>query len=422
MKDWVATGVAVAGLKEMILVLDRLRKSGDAEKQRIANSLINVVFYEREIIDLVPRLLGRCHSAAKHVSSWFVTDLIETAHVILDITEHLAEHKMFVLQRRKKKKKKIKMKPWNTEEIAALEEGVKKYGRGKFEKILKSSDFGPVLEGRMAAELKLKLSMVKKLRKEGKEITSDAEEDDDEEKEKEKEEEREKESIRRECEFKFNTFLNKFAQNSVYQVYLRLLHTYRTNSVKVNHCIVKLFYRLTQLVLDEWKDEDDKNVVVSHEPVLFQLSTLMVFNRILNDHRIAKVKGFQELIEFAKATVRHFFRLAQKNPLLYVEALFNRQRRANEAIIGVYDPDAGMSSSERRKRQKDKDYNPNQSSSNALNEADLDGEEEATFDASKYGKLAKTRAEAMAKAADDKKRSRRQSRRWTHQELSLIHI
>ena len=28
----------------------------------------------------------------------------------------------------------------NTEEIAALEEGVKKYGKGKFEKILKSSE------------------------------------------------------------------------------------------------------------------------------------------------------------------------------------------------------------------------------------------------------------------------------------------
>ena len=111
LKDWVATGVAVAGLKEMILVLDRLRKSGEPEKERIANALINVVFYEREIIDLVPRLLARCHSAAKHVSSWFVTDLVETAHVILDITEHLAEHKMFVLQRRRRKKKKIKMKP-----------------------------------------------------------------------------------------------------------------------------------------------------------------------------------------------------------------------------------------------------------------------------------------------------------------------
>ena len=95
----------------MILVLDRLRKSGEPEKERIANALINVVFYEREIIDLVPRLLARCHSAAKHVSSWFVTDLVETAHVILDITEHLAEHKMFVLQRRRRKKKKIKMKP-----------------------------------------------------------------------------------------------------------------------------------------------------------------------------------------------------------------------------------------------------------------------------------------------------------------------
>ena len=49
-------------------------------------------------------------------------------------------------------------------------------------------------------------------------------------------------------------------------------------------------------------------------------------------------------------------------------------------------------------------------------------EKEATFDASKYGKLAKTRAEAMAKAADDKKRSRRQSRRWTHQEDALLQM
>ena len=79
-----------------------------------------------------------------------------------------------------------------------------------------------------------------------------------EERKKEQEDEKEEASIRRECEFKFNTFLNKFAQNSIYQVYLRLLHTYRTNSVRVNHCIVKLFYRLTQLILDEWRDEDDK--------------------------------------------------------------------------------------------------------------------------------------------------------------------
>jgi hypothetical protein len=67
----------------------------------------------------------------------------------------------------------------------------------------------------------------------------------------------------------------------------------------------------------------------------------------------------------------------------------------------------------------DPDFDPTKAS-NALNEADLDGEEEATFDASKYGKLAKTRAEALAKAADDKKRSRRQSRRWTHQEDALL--
>ena len=307
----------------------------------------------------------------------------------------------------------------NTEEIAALEEGVKKYGKGKFEKILKSSDFGPILEGRMAGELKLKLSMVKKLRKEGKEVTSDAEEEDEEERKKEQEDEKEEASIRRECEFKFNTFLNKFAQNSIYQVYLRLLHTYRTNSVRVNHCIVKLFYRLTQLILDEWRDEDDKKVVVTHEPVLFQLSTLMVFNQILNDRQIVKKRGFQELIEFSKSTVRHFFRMAQKNPLMYVEALFNRHRRANEAIISVYDQDAGSSRSDRRKQNMDPDFDPTKSS-NALNEADLDGEEEATFDASKYGKLAKTRAEALAKAADDKKRSRRQSRRWTHQEDALL--
>ena len=72
--------------------------------------------------------------------------LIETALVILDITEHLAEHKMFGLQHRQKRKKKIKMNPWNMEEIVALEDGVNKYGHGKLEKIFKISDFGPVLE------------------------------------------------------------------------------------------------------------------------------------------------------------------------------------------------------------------------------------------------------------------------------------
>jgi timeless len=432
LKDWVATGVSVALLKEMVLILDRLRRSGDADLQRTADQLINVVFYEREIIDLVPRLLGRCHTAGKNISAWFVTDLVETAHVILDITEHLAEHKMFVLQRRKKIKEKFKMKPWSSEEIAALEEGVKKYGKGKkkFELILKSPEFGPVFrDGRIPAELQMKLKIVEKLREEGKAIVSDDEEGEEgEDNAAEKAQKKEEAFIRKECEFKFNTFMHKFAQNSVYQVYLRLLYTYATNSPKVNHCIVKLLFRLTKLEISQSiKDANGVEIVaaVTHEPVMFQLSTLIVFEKILNDPGIKHSKEHRELLDFSKSVVRHFFRLAKKNPLMYVEILFNRPRRMNELLVHAYDADAMYASQPKEKRSNaratsGKGGRRRKQGENALNDSDLEGEEEGMFDSSKYGELAREKQERRAREADEAKRSRRLRRRWGLHEDALL--
>jgi timeless len=432
LKDWVATGVSVALLKEMVVVLDRLRKSSSSARRETANQLINVVFYEREIIDLVPRLLGRCHSARKHVSSWFVTDLVETAHVILDITEHLAEHKMFVLQRRKKVKEKLKMRPWKSEEIHALEEAVKKYGKTKkkFQQILKSPEFGPIfLEGRIVNELQLKYKTIAKLRKDGKEGNFESdEEDNEEETEEQKKEKREEASIRRECEFKFNTFMNKFAQNSVYQVYMRLLRTYKTNTPQVNHCIVKVLYRLTQLEVHEYYNGDsespeDKINRVTHEPVMFQVSTLMLFELILNDRDIKRDRNFRELREFTASVVRHFFRLAKKNPLMYVEALFNRPRRMNELLVHVYDADSIYSSSKggsRSKKAAAEKQQKDPGNSGALNDSDLDQEEEAELEDQDFGKKAKARAEAKARERDERSGRRRNNRRWGEHEDAVL--
>ena len=62
--------------------------------------LIRVVFYEREIMDLIPQLLSKCHEARKYVSTWFITDIVELAHAVLAIGEQMSEKSMLVRQRR----------------------------------------------------------------------------------------------------------------------------------------------------------------------------------------------------------------------------------------------------------------------------------------------------------------------------------
>lgn len=96
------------------------------------------VFYERDLIDLIPTLLRQCNW--KVWSRWMVADLVETAHVVIKISERAAADKMLVLGRRRKTKgakKKGKGIQWKSEEVRALVAGVGTHGVGRWNEILK---------------------------------------------------------------------------------------------------------------------------------------------------------------------------------------------------------------------------------------------------------------------------------------------
>ena len=141
-KQWRALSIAVAGLKEMMSCLDRMytrsapnstqAKTAKVRKYHIdrsyecytlfpvcsyidthdqsglltilfsssiphfllmAKAITNMVFYERDLIDLIPMLLRQCNW--KIWSRWMVADLVEAAHVVIKISERAAEDKMY---------------------------------------------------------------------------------------------------------------------------------------------------------------------------------------------------------------------------------------------------------------------------------------------------------------------------------------
>ena len=137
-KKWVELGIAVASFKEMIMTVYRMSTKGSPSVQAWSSRLIGVVFYEREIMDLIPTLLMKCHEAKKYVSTWYITDLMETAHAVLNIGQKMAEKSMLVRTRKKKRKARERKKKdnkqtqrWSKEQIFALEEGVRQLGKNK---------------------------------------------------------------------------------------------------------------------------------------------------------------------------------------------------------------------------------------------------------------------------------------------------
>eukprot|EP00117_Sycon_ciliatum_P007280 scpid20136/ scgid10456/ Protein timeless homolog len=114
-------------------------------------------------------------------------------------------------------------------------------------------------------------------------------------------------SVSYDFEFNLSTYVAKFANFRVVRNYSLLLSRYTTNSVTLNHCIVKMMYRIAH----------DCQLI----PLFFQLSVFTCFDRILNDPA-AKNKHMVELYKFSVYIVRKFTECAPSNPVLYAEALF----------------------------------------------------------------------------------------------------
>ena len=188
-KKWVELGVAVSTFKEMIMTVYRMSTKGSPNVKAWSKRLIGVVFYEREIMDLIPSLLMKCHEAKKYIRTWYIADLMETAHAVLNIGSNMAANQMLVRTRRKKKKAKSKAKKeaeekkkkrWNKEQLFALEEGVRQLGLHKWEQIVRHPQYGPAMGGdRKADEIMKKFEYIEDIKKNGKEIESDPEEEEE---------------------------------------------------------------------------------------------------------------------------------------------------------------------------------------------------------------------------------------------------
>lgn len=105
----------------------------------------------------------------------------------------------------------------------------------------------------------------------------------------------------------FSSFVRTLASNKFIVSYTVLLRDYRTNSAKLNACIVRMFHRIA--------------VECELESYFYQVSVLQLFNEILQDDR-TRDSQFKELRRFIKFVVASFLKRAKLDPMVFVDALY----------------------------------------------------------------------------------------------------
>lgn len=98
-KQWQAVSVATAHLKELILTVHTMLEHGDAESRDIGGKLYDAVFREREVADMVPKIL-RSWEPMRYSAS-FLPDAVEAVHYLLKLAERAAAEGMTTVQKKR---------------------------------------------------------------------------------------------------------------------------------------------------------------------------------------------------------------------------------------------------------------------------------------------------------------------------------
>jgi timeless len=123
----------------------------------------------------------------------------------------------------------------------------------------------------------------------------------------------------------------RIISNHVVYMYTQLLTQYDVNAAHVNHRIVAFLLRLTKLQIAGTVEPEDVVLPaqklltapnVTLQPMLYNFQVLRVFQTILNDKSIRRDKDYVTLLAFAAGIVHDFAQAAERNPVLFVEALF----------------------------------------------------------------------------------------------------
>ncbi|KAJ3023466.1 UNVERIFIED_CONTAM: Topoisomerase 1-associated factor 1, partial [Siphonaria sp. JEL0065] len=138
--------------------------------------------------------------------------------------------------------------------------------------------------------------------------------------------------VKRQCvehEFQFGKIEMDFAYENVVHTYMQLLQGYHELEPKYFHYATTLLHRVF--------------IKAKMEPLLYKLSTLELFNRIILDERtLEPSKELKELKEFIRYVVKKFVAKAKEYPMLFVEVLFPKSRSDCRRIMHGADDDDGF--------------------------------------------------------------------------------
>ncbi|CAH8329047.1 unnamed protein product [Eruca vesicaria subsp. sativa] len=125
-----------------------------------------------------------------------------------------------------------------------------------------------------------------------------------------------------EVDFKVSTFISAFASNSIIQNICWLLKFYKNNTKQTNHHLISILRRIT---------ED-----LELSPMLYQLSLLITFHKILDEQKAFPCKDYENIASFLTELVRNMLKKMKSQPLLFVEILFPKSRKECHYINAEY--------------------------------------------------------------------------------------
>ncbi|KAG5558725.1 hypothetical protein RHGRI_008623 [Rhododendron griersonianum] len=116
-----------------------------------------------------------------------------------------------------------------------------------------------------------------------------------------------------EVDFRVSTLISALANNNIIQNLCWLLKSYKSNSTSTNHYILCMLRKIC----------DDLEL----SPMLYQLSFLNIFYKILDEQKSSPCKEYENIVLFLTSLVRRMLRKMKKQPLLFVEVLFWKTRK-----------------------------------------------------------------------------------------------
>ncbi|XP_072927403.1 protein timeless homolog [Hemitrygon akajei] len=351
--------LALKAYQELLSTINEMDHSKDGNLRESARVIKCNIFYVMEFRELFLTLF-RKFDATKQPKS-FLKDLVETTHLFIRMIEKLCKGKNnLIVQRKNVKKKKPKSNQNAPASLEKSQEELEEIWKTTLEQLGKCAEGQealpedlvpfdaasevPVEEQRAEAMIRIQDAMLASkatealvLLRAAREVWPEgdvfgsadllleeefellrqilfanlprlppAEVEDSEEFHDEEIEEEEAESVRvTESEFNFLDYLKRFATVGVVKPYVLLLKDYRQNSAHINHCIVKMLYRI--------------GYDLKMDALLYQLSVFHLFSHILED---PAASAYQELVKFCRYVLNRFFTLAASNSKAFVELLF----------------------------------------------------------------------------------------------------